>query len=134
MMRRILGGLHRGVGAARRRPPRTPTIRTGRPTTSRTRSSSKASWCSSSTATRTRSCTSTPDENGASRSAGRSSGAARRSSINAGVTRDSLKIGDEVVITARPSRVPGEYRALMVDAETPVGRVHLGQQPGQQVD
>ena len=33
----------------------------------------------------------------------------------AGVTRDSLKIGDKVVINGRPSRVPGEYRVLMVN-------------------
>ena len=28
----------------------------------------------------------------------------------AGVKRDSLKVGDKVVISGRPSRVPGEYR------------------------
>src|SRR5215468_8698713 len=31
-----------------------------------------------------------------------------------GVTRDSLRVGDEITIVGRPSRVPGEYRALMV--------------------
>src|SRR6186997_1602448 len=33
----------------------------------------------------------------------------------AGVKRDSLKIGDHVVIVGRPSRVPGEFRMLMVN-------------------
>ena len=33
----------------------------------------------------------------------------------AGVKRDSLKIGDKVVISGRPSRVPGEFRVLMVN-------------------
>src|SRR6187549_2173726 len=29
---------------------------------------------------------------------------------NSGVTQDTLKIGDEVAIVGRPSRVPGEYK------------------------
>ena len=33
----------------------------------------------------------------------------------AGVNRDTLKVGDKVVITGRPSRVPEEYRVLMVN-------------------
>jgi DNA/RNA endonuclease YhcR with UshA esterase domain len=33
----------------------------------------------------------------------------------AGVNRDTLKVGDTVAITGRPSRVPGEYRVLMVN-------------------
>ena len=36
-----------------------------------------------------------------------------------GVTRESLKVGDEVVIVANPSRVPGELRALMVTLKRP---------------
>ena len=35
-----------------------------------------------------------------------------------------------VVINARPSRVPGEYRALMVKPEAPERRLHLGQPRG----
>src|SRR5918999_356122 len=31
---------------------------------------------------------------------------------NAGVNKESLKVGDEIVVTARPSRVQGEYRVL----------------------
>jgi hypothetical protein len=38
---------------------------------------------------------------------------------NQGVTRESLKVGDEVVIVGRPSRVPGEFRALMVSLTRP---------------
>src|SRR5688572_11947084 len=32
---------------------------------------------------------------------------------NQGVKRESLKVGDQIVVTGRPSRVAGEYRALM---------------------
>jgi hypothetical protein len=39
---------------------------------------------------------------------------------NQGVTRESLKVGDQVVIVARPSRVTGEFRALMVNLKRPV--------------
>jgi hypothetical protein len=38
---------------------------------------------------------------------------------NDGVSRDTLKVGDEVVILGRPSRVTGEYRALMVRLTRP---------------
>jgi hypothetical protein len=38
---------------------------------------------------------------------------------NQGLNRESLKVGDEIVIVARPSRVAGEYRALMVSLKRP---------------
>jgi hypothetical protein len=38
---------------------------------------------------------------------------------SAGVNKETLKVGDHVVIMARPSRVPGEYRALMVTLKRP---------------
>jgi len=38
---------------------------------------------------------------------------------NQGVTRDSLKVGDQVVIVGRPSRVTDEPRALMVNLKRP---------------
>ena len=38
---------------------------------------------------------------------------------NQGVTRESLKVGDKVVIVARPSRVTDEFRALMVNLKRP---------------
>ena len=33
---------------------------------------------------------------------------------NAGVKRETLRVGDEITVVGRPSRVPGEYRLLMV--------------------
>jgi len=52
---------------------------------------------------------------------------------NAGVNKESLKIGDVVVITARPSRVAGEFRALMLTLKRPSDGFTWGS-PGQQVD
>jgi hypothetical protein len=52
---------------------------------------------------------------------------------NAGVNKESLKVGDVVVITARPSRVAGEYRALMLTLKRPSDGFTWGN-PGQQVD
>jgi len=52
---------------------------------------------------------------------------------NAGVNKESLKVGDVVVITARPSRVTGEYRALMLTLKRPSDGFTWGS-PGQQVD
>ena len=50
-----------------------------------------------------------------------------------GVNRESLKVGDEVVIMARPSRVPGEYRALMIKLKRTSDGFAWGS-PGQTVD
>ena len=52
---------------------------------------------------------------------------------NQGVSRESLKIGDEVVIVARPSRVAGEYRALMIRLKRTSDGFSWGS-PGQTVD
>jgi hypothetical protein len=52
---------------------------------------------------------------------------------NQGVTKESLKVGDEVVIIGRPSRVPGEYRALMVRLTRPADGFTWGS-PGQVVE
>src|SRR5215467_12664729 len=30
----------------------------------------------------------------------------------AGITHESLRVGDDIIIVGRPSRVPGEFRAL----------------------
>ena len=51
----------------------------------------------------------------------------------AGVNVESLKVGDVVVITARPSRVAGEFRALMLTLKRPSDGFTWGS-PGQQVD
>jgi uncharacterized protein DUF6152 len=50
-----------------------------------------------------------------------------------GVNRESLKVGDEVVIVGRPSRVPGEYRALMIKLKRTSDGFAWGS-PGQTVD
>jgi hypothetical protein len=52
---------------------------------------------------------------------------------NAGVNKESLKVGDVVVITARPSRVTGEYRALMLTLKRPSDGFTWGS-AAQQVD
>ena len=53
---------------------------------------------------------------------------------NAGVKRDSLHVGDEIVIVGRPSRVPGEYRLLMVSLKRPVDGFTWGTRSGEVVD
>jgi hypothetical protein len=53
---------------------------------------------------------------------------------NAGVKRDSLKLGDEVKIVASPSRVPGELRALMVNLTRPSDGFSWGRKPGEAVE
>jgi hypothetical protein len=50
-----------------------------------------------------------------------------------GVSRETLKVGDEVVIFARPSRVAGEYRALMLRLKRTSDGFAWGS-PGQAVD
>ena len=52
---------------------------------------------------------------------------------NAGVTKETLKVGDVVVINARPSRVQGEFRALMLRLKRTSDGFTWGS-PGQQVD
>lgn len=37
----------------------------------------------------------------------------------AGIKVETLKVGDEIVIVGRPSRVPGEFRCLMVNLRRP---------------
>jgi hypothetical protein len=53
---------------------------------------------------------------------------------NAGVKRDSLKVGDEVDIIANPSRVPGELRVLMVNLTRPSDGFSWGRRAGENVD
>jgi hypothetical protein len=36
-----------------------------------------------------------------------------------GVTRESLRAGDQIIIVGRPSRVSGEFRLLMVSLKRP---------------
>jgi len=53
---------------------------------------------------------------------------------NNGITRDTLRVGDGVVIVGRPSRVPGEYRVLMVSLKRPVDGFSWGTRAGEAVD
>jgi hypothetical protein len=53
---------------------------------------------------------------------------------NQGIKRESLKVGDEVVIMGRPSRVSGEYRALMVSLKRPLDGFAWGARQGEVVD
>ena len=52
----------------------------------------------------------------------------------AGVQRDTLKVGDKVAILARPSRVPNEYRLLMVNLTRPSDGFSWGRNAGEVVD
>jgi Family of unknown function (DUF6152) len=74
-----------------------------------------------------------PDENGVNqRWAVEWSGTGQLASQ--GVTRESLKVGDEVVIVGRPSRVTGEYRALMVSLKRPSDGFTWGNRTGEAVE
>ena len=50
----------------------------------------------------------------------------------AGVTQETLKVGDDVTIIGRPSRVPGEFKLLMVNLKAP--GFSWGSKPGDVVD
>jgi hypothetical protein len=51
-----------------------------------------------------------------------------------GVKRDTLKVGDEVTVVGRPSRVPGEYRVLMVNLVRPSDGFTWGRRANEVVD
>ena len=53
---------------------------------------------------------------------------------NTGIKRDSLRVGDEIIIVGRPSRVPGEYRLLMVSLKRPLDGFTWGTRTGEIVD
>jgi hypothetical protein len=53
---------------------------------------------------------------------------------NQGIKRESLKVGDAVVIVGRPSRVTGEFRALMVSLRRPIDGFTWGARSGEVVD
>ncbi len=53
---------------------------------------------------------------------------------NAGVTRETLKVGDDIVIVGRPSRVTGEYRLLMVTLKRPSDGFTWGTRNGETID
>ena len=51
-----------------------------------------------------------------------------------GVNRDTLKVGDKVTVVGRPSRVPGEYRVLMVNLVRPADGFTWGRRANEVVD
>ncbi len=51
-----------------------------------------------------------------------------------GVTRETLRVGDDVVIVGRPSRVAGEFRVLMVRLTRPADGFTWGTRTGEAVD
>ncbi len=53
---------------------------------------------------------------------------------SAGVKRESLKVGDEVIVVGHPSRVPGEYRAVMVTLKRPADGFTWGGRAGEVVE
>jgi len=53
---------------------------------------------------------------------------------NSGVKQETLKIGDSLVIVGNPSRVPGEFRILMVNLKRPLDGFSWGTKPGEKVD
>jgi hypothetical protein len=52
----------------------------------------------------------------------------------AGINSQTLKVGDEIVVVARPSRVPNEYRALMMTLKRPADGFTWGSGAGERVD
>jgi hypothetical protein len=53
---------------------------------------------------------------------------------NNGITRDTLHVGDAVVVVGRPSRVSGEFRVLMVSLKRPSDGFSWGTRQGEAVD
>ena len=53
---------------------------------------------------------------------------------NRGITQETLKIGDAITIVGRPSRVPGEYKLLMVNLTRPADGFSWGTRSGEIVD
>jgi hypothetical protein len=60
------------------------------------------------------------------------SGAAALS--NQGLSQQTLKAGDQVVVTGRPSRTPGEYRVQMLTLKRPADGFSWGNRAGEVVD
>ena len=52
----------------------------------------------------------------------------------ASITRTTLKVGDPLIVTANPSRTPGELRAVMVSLKRTTDGFAWGEKAGQVVD
>jgi len=50
------------------------------------------------------------------------------------VNSATLKVGDQIVIVGRPSRVPNEFRALMLTLKRPADGFTWGTREGERVD
>jgi hypothetical protein len=53
---------------------------------------------------------------------------------NQGLSQKTLKAGDHVVVTGRPSRTPGEYRVQMLTLKRPSDGFTWGNRAGEVVD
>ena len=53
---------------------------------------------------------------------------------NQGLSQKTLKAGDLVVVTGRPSRTPGEYRVQMLTLKRPADGFSWGSRPGEVID
>jgi hypothetical protein len=51
-----------------------------------------------------------------------------------GITQESLKVGDAIIIVGRPSRVPGELKLLMVNLTRPSDGFSWGTRSGEVVE
>jgi hypothetical protein len=51
-----------------------------------------------------------------------------------GITQESLKVGDAIIIVGRPSRVPGEFKLLMVNLTRPSDGFSWGTRSGEVVE
>jgi hypothetical protein len=51
-----------------------------------------------------------------------------------GVSRDTLRSGDQIIVNVSPSRVRGEFRALMQTLERPADGLSWGTNPDEVVD
>lgn len=54
--------------------------------------------------------------------------------VRQGVSRDTLRTGDSLVVVARPSRAQGEFRTLMLTLERPADGLTWGTNPDEVVD
>ena len=74
-----------------------------------------------------------PDQNGAmQRWSVEWSGAAALG--NQGLSQTTLRAGDHVIVTGRPSRTPGEYRIQMLTLKRPADGFSWGNRTGEVVD
>ena len=54
--------------------------------------------------------------------------------VRQGVSRDTLRTGDSLIVVARPSRAQGEFRTLMLTLERPADGLTWGTNPDEVVD